>query len=312
MSGVLATVIGPLLPVVLCVATGALLAKVGLLPPDVRRGVERLVYWALLPALLVEKLSQAPLAGAGGDVARMLAAFGGATVLVGAAAMATAALIGMPVRSRGALVQVSLRGNLAFVGLPVIALAASGDPEPPARAALVLGPMVVLYNLICVPVLIGLDRRDGLLRGVVALLRPLGTNPILLACVVGLLLTLAPPLPAPLTRSVALVGQPAGPLALLCLGAAVTGFRVRDRLGHACLAVAGKGVALPLLAVGLGLALGLQGADLRSVAIFASAPTAVASYVLTSQLRGDEELTAAAIAASTLFAVVPLGVAMTM
>ena len=89
-------------------------------------------------------------------------------------------------------------------------------------------------------------------------------------------------------------------------------FRVRDRLAQAALAVCIKGVALPLMAVGLAVAFSVTGTDLRSVAIFASAPTAVASYVLTTQLDGDGELAAAGIAATTLFSVVPLAFAMTL
>ena len=68
LPGVLTGVAGPLLPVVLCVAAGAAFARLGLLPADVRRGVEKLVYWALLPALLIDKLAAAPLTGVGGDV----------------------------------------------------------------------------------------------------------------------------------------------------------------------------------------------------------------------------------------------------
>ena len=310
--GSLAGVAAPLLPVVLCVAAGAGLSRVGLLPTDVRRGCEKLVYWALLPALLVEKLSRAPLEGVGGDVARMLAALGGATLLATALALLVTRATRIPAAARGTFAQAGIRGNLAFVGLPVVSLAAGGDPGPPARAALVLGPMVVLYNVVSVPLLIGFDRGGGVAAGFRRLLRPLATNPILLACVGGLLLAALPPMPEPLARSVALLGQPAGPLALLCLGAAVVSFRVRDRLAQAALAVSIKGVALPLMAVGLAMAFGVTGTDLRSVAIFASAPTAVASYVLTTQLDGDGELAAAGIAATTLFSVVPLAFAMTL
>ena len=308
----IAGVAGPLLPVVLCVAAGAALARLGLLPPEVRRGVEKLVYWALLPALLVEKLAAAPLVGVGGEVGRMLGALALATGLGAAGSLLAARWLGVPRGSRGTLAQAAVRGNLAFVALPVVTLAAGGDPGPPARAALVLGPMVVLYNLLCVPLLIGLDRSEGPGRAFSRALRPLATNPILIACFVGLGLAAAPPLPGPLARSVALLGQPAGPMALLCLGAAVTGFRVRDRLPHAALAVGFKNALLPLAAVGVASLLGVSGADLRTVAVFAAAPTAVASYVLTTQLGGDGELAAASIAASTLSAVAPLAAAMTL
>ena len=312
LPGVLTGVAGPLLPVVLCVAAGAAFARLGLLPADVRRGVEKLVYWALLPALLIDKLAAAPLTGVGGDVGRMTAALTLATLLAAVGAVLAARLFRVPAASRGTLAQAAVRGNLAFVGLPVIALSAGGDPGSPARAALVLGPVVVLYNVLCVPLLIGLNRSEGLTRALTRTLRPLVGNPILIACFVGLGLAAAPPLPGPVTRSVAVLGQPAGPMALLCLGAAVTTFRVRDRLPHAALAVGFKNVLLPLVAVAAAWLLGVTGADLRSVAVFASAPTAVASYVLTTQLHGDGELAAASIAASTVFAVAPLAVAMTL
>ena len=304
--------LAPLTPIVACVIAGAALARLGLLPPEVRRGTERLVYFALLPALLVQKLSTAPLSGAGGDVLRMVLPLGAATLTVAAAAMVAVRLARGTWSAGGTLAQAACRGNLAFVALPVVALAAAGDPGPPARAALVLGPMVVLYNVLCVPLLIGVDRAAGWRVALARLGRSLATNPILLACAAGLGLAAMPALPAPAAASIALLGQPAGPLALLCLGAAVTTFPVRERLAGAAAAAALKNAALPLIAVGLAAAIGVAGADLRTVAVFASAPTAVASYVLTTQLRGDGELAAASIALSTLVSVVPLAVAMTL
>ncbi|MEM7576429.1 MAG: AEC family transporter [Planctomycetota bacterium] len=301
-------VLAPLLPIFLLIATGAALFKSGFLSHDFRRGLERFVYWIALPALLVVKLAEAP--AIGDDALKMFAALAIATTLAAGIAWAYAALLRMPGPTAGTFVQAGSRGNLAFTGLPVVALAADYDPAISAKAALVLGPLVVLYNLIAVVALVAPHQRLDL-RLPIRLTRSIVTNPLILACVVGLVWNqLLGPIPAALGETLGLLGQTAAPLALLCLGGAMVAYRLGSQTKPAAASAVIKLAVVPLLAGLLGTALGLTDDDLRTVLIFAAAPTAVASYVLTTQLKGDAPLAAATIVLSTALSLLSFAAAL--
>ncbi len=300
-----------LLPLALLVAGGAALLRLGFYEDDFRQGLDRLVYWVLLPALIVAAMAEAPREGVAGS-GRMIVALTGATV--GMAALGVGiALLGRLRRARaGVFVQACFRGNLAFVGLPVITLAAGEDAATLAKAVLVLAPLTLLFNVMGVGVLVAAQRLGGsgvgLLGVAKGLLLTMAGNPLLLACAVGLgLWQTGLNLPAPAVLTLDLLGACAAPLALLSLGGAMVVHPVRHELGLGLFAAALKCVGTPLLAWGLCVWLGLSGTERQVVLIFAASPTAVASYVLAVQLRGNGALAAAAIVLSTVLSAASLG-----
>lgn len=287
-----------LLPIALLVLAGALLLRLKFFGDDFRRGLDRLVYWVALPALIISELARA---SAVGDAAwPMIGVFAGATVLATLIAWAVAWGMRLPASSVGVFVQGAMRGNLAFVGLPVILLAAEDAPGTRALAALVFAPMVLLYNIISVVALTLAQHRFDR-RAPIRLIKSLITNPLLLACGIGLaLILLRVPPPTPIMRTLDLLGQPAAPLALISLGGAVVTYHVHRHaaVGFACALI--KLVVLPGIALGLAALAGLDPQQRLIVLVFASTPTAVASYVLAVQLKGDPGVAAATIVLTTL------------
>jgi len=304
-------IIDSLLPLALLVALGAALLRLRFFDEAFRKGLDRLVYWVALPALIVRVLAGAPSADVLGEAGQMAVALCGATLIVAAGSWGIAKTLGLPRSESGVFTQAGFRGNLAFVGLPVIALAvgANGDREVIlAKAALVFAPTVVLYNVLGVAVLIAAQQRlDATLPW--RMLKSLAMNPLLIACVIGLgLWYFAVPLPTAGRTTLELIGKPAAPLALISLGGVLASYPVGRRLKTAALAATLKCGLTPVATWGIGVGLGLPPGDLRVVLIFAACPTAVASYVLATQLKGDPALAAATIVLSTLVSVVSLGV----
>ncbi len=300
-------IIASLLPIVLLVAAGAVLLRAGFFDGAFRQGLDRLVYWVALPALFIAKLSVATsLGGANG----MILVFCAASVIAMLASYVIGWAIGLPASSRGVFAQASFRGNLAFVGLPVLVLAVQGDASIISRAVLVLAPAVLLYNVMGVVVLsIAQQRFD---RGTpLRLVRSMVTNPLLLSCALGLLLAWLrlPPWP-PVLHTLELLGDTAAPLALLSLGGAVATYKVHRHAaaGVACALV--KLVLLPAVVLGLSVLVGLDRSERVIVLIFAATPTAVASYVLAVQLRGDPGLAASTIVISTVLSILSLAAAL--
>lgn len=251
------------------------------------------------------------IAGASPDIAAVadLILVGTLATLLGIAiAWLTAWLFGLPVRAYGTFIQGVFRGNLAFIGLPVVLYAFAGSGSAEGSALLAFGPMVVLYNFLAVFVLLfaGGTIRRGLLRTVAY---GLFSNPILIACLAGLLFSLSGlVLPDLVQRTLSAIGQMALPLALICIGGTLHTTRLRGGLRYAFIGSLMKVSLLPALGLLLAWWLGLSAEHSRIVLLLLACPTASVSYVLVRQLQGDEALASSMIVISNLLAVPAMAV----
>ncbi|MFP3938056.1 MAG: AEC family transporter, partial [Phycisphaerae bacterium] len=268
------------------------------------RGLNRLVYWVALPALLFGKIVTAPAIGpeAGESFAIALAGTM-AAVVVG---LAVAAALRVPGQSVGTFVQASFRGNLAYVGLPVVLHAFDGNPQAETLAVLTLAPLVPIYNVVAVVVL--LASRHKLSRSAVRkMLLQIATNPLLLSCLAGLAVSAAGAgIPTAADRTLDVLAGLTLPAALLAVGGALVGARLRGRVLQSTSAAMVKLAIAP--AVGLLTAYLLSAGREETFVglILLACPTAVASHVLADQLGGDGDLSAATIALTTVLSIVPL------
>ncbi|MEO0964020.1 MAG: AEC family transporter [Planctomycetota bacterium] len=306
---VLLLVVQTLVPLVVLVAVGAALLRFGFMTDVQRRFLDRLVYWVGLPALLVAKVAEAGSIDA--SIGWVVMALALATLIAAGLSFLAWRLVSGRHEALGVMVQGGLRGNLAFVGLPVIELAGGGD-RALAIGAIAIAPTVTLYNLIAVSAL-SWGKSAASLSGV-ALLRQTAwsivANPLIIACVVGVVLVVGNlRLPDVVMHSLNLVGQPAGPLALMSLGGALVVYRIRGHLAEASVSTVFKLIACPAVAAALVWLLGLNRDEAFALLILAATPTAVASYVLVTQVGGDEGLAASIIALTTLGSVLSLGAA---
>jgi len=233
-------VVNSLAPVFLIVALGAGLRRWRFLSDDVLRGMNRLAYWVGLPCLLFSKLAGTTYAGGAAGWLFLLVLIGMAGCIV--VGLAVAMVLRMPAGQIGAFVHTAFRGNLAYVGLPVVVYAfASAGGDAGARSAettaiLALGPIVPVYNVVAIAVLL-IGRGRFTLRSVGRMLFEVATNPLLLACAAGVAFsTTGWPMPRAVGRTIATAGQFALPLALLCVGGALAGARLRRRAAYSLVA----------------------------------------------------------------------------
>jgi predicted permease len=268
----------------------------------------RLTYWVGLPCALFYRIAAAsPDVAAVGD---LLLVGTSATLIAILLAWIAARLLGLPQRSHGTFMQGVFRGNLAFIGLPVVLYAFAGSDSAEGSALLAFGPMVVLYNFLAVLVLLfagGVAKR-GMMRTVAYRLL---TNPILIACLAGLLFSLADiSLPSLVQRTLAAIGQMALPLALICIGGTLHTTRLRGSLRHAFIGSLLKVTLVPALGLLLAWWVGLSAEHTRIVLLLLACPTASVSYVLVRQLQGDEALASSMIVISNVLAVPAMAVAL--
>jgi predicted permease len=299
-----------LAPVFLMIAVGAGLQRTRFVSENFLKEANRVTYWVGLPALLFSQLvgSFHQADGAG----RMLSGMLAATVLVIFAGYAVAWVLRVPGTHLGTFVQGGFRGNLAFVGLPVI----FSLPDSPlalgmsARTAAVLtvAPMMVFYNIGGVVVLLLSQHRLG--WGMVKpFVKQLATTPPLLATLAGIGWALAGwTLPPFIDKTLGALGEMALPLGLLGVGGSLVTVKLGANWRNPLASALVKTALSPILGWLVGRAFGLDFAEMKMVLILMACPTAIISYTMALELKGDEALASGAIALSVLTSVVSLAV----
>ncbi len=293
-------VVAAIAPIFLLIVAGCVFKRRGIPGDAFWAPAERLTYFVFLPALIVNTLAGADLAGIRIDALA-------AAVIVMALATTVLALLVRPfLRTDGpgftSIFQGSIRLN-AYIGF-AFASAFYGTTGL-AIAAVFVALMMPIVNAICVAVLMafgsgGRASWSGIAIGV-------ATNPLILACVAGAVLNpAAGAIPSWVTGFLAILAQAALPLALLCVGAGLD-FSSLSTRRWIILATSGYKLAiLPILAWGIAELIGLTGVPFAVVMLFAATPVSPSTYVMARQLGGDAELMAGIITAQTALSVLSI------
>jgi predicted permease len=177
-----------------------------------------------------------------------------------------------------------------------------------AAAVVVVGPMLVAYNFAGVVVLLLSQHKLGWAM-VRPFLRQLATTPPLIATVAGIAFAIVGwTLPVPIDKALTALGEMALPLGLLGVGGALMTVD-RGVGGKAAWAAAIiKTAVSPFVGWVIGRAMGLDPLELKLMMILLAAPTAVVSYSVAIELKGDEKIASGSIVLSVLISVITLGV----
>lgn len=313
-------VLNTLAPVFLVIFLGTILAKTKFLNFQLARDNNRLVYWIGLPCLLFNKTATATIAGGSALKIALVLTGGGAGCVILAYILSN--LLRISSSLEGAFVQAAFRGNLAYIGLPVVsyaldrfsgtsAVAAMNAEQLQSLAVLSFAPLVPLYNATAVFVLIrGNSNQNDSWR---TLLRSTITNPLLVACGFGLSLTiLGISLPLWLSKTTQTIGQMSLPLALLGIGVSLANTKIRGKIGLSALATGLKVIAAPIFGLLLADLINLTAPERTIALLYLACPTAIASYIMAGQLGGDEALTSSSIVLSTICSAIALAVVLSL
>ena len=298
-----------LAPIILLVALGVVLGRLRFLGPGFAADLNKLVFWVALPALLFRSVARAEHPGP--QTFSLLGLLVAATCVGALAGWVAAWLLRVPAESRGTLSQSAFRGNLAYIGIPVLAYAFESLPagsEAFGTAVIVMAFLMAFFNILAVVVLsIGRDAEKPLRAALVSIF----TNPLLLAGMAGIPFALTrTTLPLFLDRTLESLGGAAVPVALLCIGGSLAHARLGDKLDAIVAASALKTIFLPLLVYFCSPAFGISGADFRIAMVLSACPTAAAAFVMAGQMKGDAPLASGSIVLSTLFAGISIPIAL--
>ncbi|HEX3848141.1 MAG TPA: AEC family transporter [Steroidobacteraceae bacterium] len=263
-------------------------------------GASRAVFSIALPAMLFEMMShRAALPAANPTV--LAAYFGSCLIVFVVGRLIARWRFKMDGVAQSVFALGGIFSNIVLTGLP-IARATLGDQAVPVVALLVVFNALTLWTLVSVSVewsLHGALSARGIAKTALNVLR----NPIILSIVTGTLLGRSGyALPATLDRGLALIGDAAGPAALLVLGLELTGFRVREAWATTMTLCAVKLVLQPLVVWLLALALGLSALELRSAVLVASMSVGVNVYLMAVRFETLQGPIASGIVVSNILA----------
>jgi malonate transporter len=282
-------------PVFVLIAIGYGLRKFDFLPDAAWRPIEKLSIHLLYPGFLIPAIWHADISGGGATAAGAAAV--SAVLIISAVTLLARPLMKIDGPAYTSVFQGVIRWN-SFVFLPVIQ--AVYGPDGLALAAVVIGAMIPVTNVLCVIVLVrwGADQRE---LSALSLAKAILSNPILIACLIGLALNLTGvPRLGGISETLELLGGAALPLGLIVAGAGLSFAEVaRRRLTITAVSIV-KLVITPFLMWGLCRLYGGSETAQGIALLCGAAPGAAASYILARQMGGDAPLMAGIVALTTV------------
>lgn len=301
----MAAVIAALLPVFTLIVLGFVLKRSLMRLETQWHGLERLTYYVLFPMLLIQTLVKA-------DLSRVPVAGVGGALLLAALFMSLLCLTMRPMLARfhidGPAFTSVFQGATRWQTYVALSVAANMFGEVGlALASVAMVALIPLVNVFSVSVLAhyASPTKQSARETVLSVVR----NPLIWACVIGLAINLVHlPLPRIWHEVADALGRSSLAIGLLVTGAGLHAEGLfRPNIG-AAISVVLKLVAMPALALGLGLWFGLSGPNLAIVAICSAVPTSPSAYVLARQMGGDAPLLAQIITLQTILAAITMPV----
>lgn len=295
-------------PIVLMVAIGYILKRIGMLEEGVAKVINRLVFRVFLPAMLflnmysIESLGDVDFAFVWYTLI--------VTIVLFALAMVGVILFTKENGKRGALLQSVFRANYALVGIP---LATSLFGAEGAVAATVLSAFIIpVFNSLAViglsvfssqkkpsfkRILVGIVK-NPLIQSIALGFIALGIRAIFTSLDISFRLTDI----EPVYKTLSNLSSVATPLALLVLGAQFEMSAIPELKRYITFGVLARNLVVPVLGLGIAYFVGcFSGAQFATfVAVFCT-PVAVSSVPMAQEMDADVSLAGQLVIWSTLF-----------
>lgn len=292
-------------PIFLIVALGYLSVRWGLFEKAHMKVLGRFVMFVALPALLFKALASRALSEIVQADYILVYALGSAVPL---------ALMVWWQRRQGAShgrAGIAAMGascpNSGFVGFPIMLLIM------PKFAPIVLALNMLVENFFTLPLTMAYSERQPGEHGhwsqsVLHALKPLTTNPLFLAILVGgTFAGLGIHPPQVVSRSIDVMAQAAGGAALFSIGGGLVGLEIKGLRRLVSLIAVGKLVVHPLATAALAYwLLPIADPHLRAAAVISTAMPMLGVYPLLASRAGQEDMASAALLATTVGAFVTL------
>ena len=291
-----------LLPIFLLISLGYGLKRTSFDSDNFWFSLERLIYFVLFPALIIDSLEKADLSSL--NIIPMSAALVLATVAISGIVILIKKLVSADGPDFASIFMGATRFN-TYVGIAA-ASALYGD-EGLVLAALTIAVLVPLVNFLSVLVLIKYASATDEHNFWRATIWPLVTNPLIVASGIGIFLNaMSWQLPVGIDATISALGLAALPLGLLAVGAGLKTEIIGAAKIPLAWASAFKLVAMPAAMLVTCRFLGLTGLPAHIAILFAALPSASTAYIIARQMGGNAPLMAGIITITTLIAAITM------
>ncbi len=300
-----------LLPVALVAAAGFVLARRF---PIEQLTLNRVVIFGMSPALIFTSLVRADLAGAG--AMRMVLLSVGVVVLMGALSAAIALPLGLRGPDLSALLLASLFMNSGNFGLPASRFAFGEEGFTQALFFFIAQSVMAQTLGVAVAAWGSAKAGPGVARQVAGRVLRMpqvyATVAALAVRATGFDPDAATGLAAGLFRGLSLLSEATLPMMLIVLGAQLAGGVAFSEPRLVALASALRLLVSPLVAYGLGLALGLDQLGLAVGVMLAGMPTAVNTTIVALEFNSRPSLVVGTVVATSVLSLATLSVLLTL
>jgi predicted permease len=289
---------GAVTPLILIVALGYLLKRLGLFEAELGKRVNKVVFKILIPMTVFLNIYKIEDVGDVDPTYIVYAAI--VTSIVFLVSLPLSSLITNVPNRRGVISQMMYRSNYALIGLPLAELICG--PDGLSAAALLSVVSVSLFNAFAVvsfSIFEEEDKRINFKKIFVDILK----NPLIIAILAGLVCLLTRKLfgacdisfrlsqITPLFKAITYIANSATPVALLCLGAQFEFSAIRSMKKEIICGVLLRTVIVPTLALGIAYLFFdfTAGMFAAMIAAFAT-PVSVSSAPMAQEMGGDGEL----------------------
>ena len=279
---------------------GKICVKGGICREDFMAGINRLVFYILLPFTLfrnIYSLKGMELELAGGFAFSFISLIALFLIL-----MAVVPLFEKDGRRSGVIVQALFRSNVIFYAIPLTESICG--QEGAAMASLIVAFLTPFYNILSV---IALEHFNGKKAGIRRTLLKVLTNPMIIGAILGGILMVMPfSLPEFFMTPVRNIANIATPMALFALG----GTFHLERTGKEMRYIGGilfvKLIVIPAAILGIMMLFDLTTMERIIVFLLYATPTATASYAMAENMGGDAQLAGRLVVLGTAASIVTL------
>lgn len=273
------------IPVFISICVGYLIRKTNVVPEETYSHISTVAFYVLLPAQIIANIYGAELSDAFNPGLTAFMVIG--VLLWFCAAYGSCTLLEPDRRARGAMIQSFFRTNIAVIGI-TMATPMMGSAGL-ACMSMLIAVIVPIYNILAV---ITLESCRGQSVDLRSTLKGIATNPLIIACVAGLLLLLSGiKLPESVESSIRSLGISGSVMTLLSLGASFQINGLMKNWRKVAFANLMKLVVGPFVFVVSALLLGFRGDDLGCVLMCTASPLAAAAFPMAIARDSDHELT---------------------
>jgi len=285
-------------------AIGLLLRRLGIVNEAFLSKGNRVVFLVFLPSMLFASIYGSEL-GESFDLGFIIfvAAW---TILSFLAIWALSLLLIKDRNVISAFVQGSCRSNVGALAVP-LAFSVLGDGA--VKSVLALAVLIPIYNIMCIVLLAVYNKKEDKQMSIAGVLVSIAKNPSIISIALGIAFSLIGiSLPTFINSTINSFAQVTVPLVLVLLGASITFKSIDGKFKYAIYSGLIKVVAMPVAVTLLAYLFGFRGNDLAILMLLNGVPTAIAGYVMVTEMGGDSDVASSNIMLTTILSAFTLAI----